>query len=152
MLTGDSKKVAEPIAKELNIDEVYSELLPDGKVEKVEELIKNKSENEKLIFAGDGINDAPVLAMSDIGVAMGFGSDAAIEAADVILMTDEPSKISKSIKISKRTMKKIKQNIVFAICVKLLVLLLTALGLTSMWAAVFADVGVTLIAILNVAI
>ncbi len=152
MLTGDSKKVAEPIAKELNIDEVYSELLPDGKVEKVEELIKNKSENEKLIFAGDGINDAPVLAMSDVGVAMGFGSDAAIEAADVILMTDEPSKISTSIKISKRTMKKIKQNIVFAICVKLAVLILTAFGLSSMWAAVFADVGVTILAILNVAI
>ena len=150
MLTGDKKQVAEAVAKELKMDEVYAELLPDGKVEKVEELLKSKTENAKLVFAGDGINDAPVLALSDIGIAMGgVGSDAAIEAADVVIMTDEPSKISKAIQIAKKTMRIVKENIWFAITVKILVLILTAIGVVSMWWAVFADVGVSIIAILN---
>lgn len=150
MLTGDKKQVAEAVAKELKLDEVYAELLPDGKVEKVEELLKSKTENAKLVFAGDGINDAPVLALSDIGIAMGgVGSDAAIEAADVVIMTDEPSKISKAIQIAKKTMRIVKENIWFAITVKILVLILTAIGVVSMWWAVFADVGVSIIAILN---
>ncbi len=150
MLTGDKKQVAEAVAKELKMDEVYAELLPDGKVEKVEELLKNKTENGKLVFAGDGINDAPVLALSDIGIAMGgVGSDAAIEAADVVIMTDEPSKISKAIQIAKKTMRIVKENIYFAIIVKILILILTAIGIVSMWWAVFADVGVSIIAILN---
>ena len=150
MLTGDKKEVGESIAKELGIDTVYSELLPDQKVEKVEELMKEKSKKGKLVFVGDGINDAPVLAISDIGIAMGaLGSDAAIEAADVVIMTDEPSKIDNAIKISKKTMRIVKQNIVFAIFVKVLVLLLTAIGLGTMWEAVFADVGVLVLAIIN---
>ncbi len=150
MLTGDKKQVAEAVAKELKMDEVYAELLPDGKVEKVEELLKSKTENAKLVFAGDGINDAPVLALSDIGIAMGgVGSDAAIEAADVVIMTDEPSKISKAIQIAKKTMRIVKENIYFAIIVKILILILTAIGIVSMWWAVFADVGVSIIAILN---
>ncbi len=150
MLTGDKKQVAEAVAKELKLDEVYAELLPDGKVEKVEELLKSKTENAKLVFAGDGINDAPVLALSDIGIAMGgVGSDAAIEAADVVIMTDEPSKISKAIQIAKKTMRIVKENIYFAIIVKILILILTAIGIVSMWWAVFADVGVSIIAILN---
>lgn len=150
MLTGDKKQVAEAVAKELKMDEVYAELLPDGKVEKVEELLKKKTENGKLVFAGDGINDAPVLALSDIGIAMGgVGSDAAIEAADVVIMTDEPSKISKAIQIAKKTMRIVKENIYFAIIVKILILILTAIGIVSMWWAVFADVGVSIIAILN---
>ena len=150
MLTGDKKQVAEAVAKELKMDEVYAELLPDGKVEKVEELLKSKTENAKLVFAGDGINDAPVLALSDIGIAMGgVGSDAAIEAADVVIMTDEPSKISKAIQIAKKTMKIVHENIWFAITVKILVLILTAIGVVSMWWAVFADVGVSVLAILN---
>ncbi len=150
MLTGDKKEVGERVAKELGLDKVYTELLPDGKVEKVEELIKNKSEKGKLVFIGDGINDAPVLALSDIGIAMGgLGSDAAIEAADIVIMTDEPSKIGTAIKISKKTMSIVKQNIVFAIAVKVLVLILSAFGISTMWEAVFADVGVSVLAIIN---
>ena len=150
MLTGDKKAVGESVAKELGLDEVYTELLPNNKVEKVEELMKSKSEKGKLAFVGDGINDAPVLAISDIGIAMGgLGSDAAIEAADVVLMTDEPSKVVDAIKISKKTLKIVKQNIIFAIAVKILVLILSAIGLSNMWQAVFADVGVSVLAILN---
>ncbi len=150
MLSGDKKEVAESISKELGMDGVYSELLPTDKVEKFEELLKNKSKNSKIAFAGDGINDAPVLALADIGIAMGaLGSDSAIEAADIVIMTDEPSKIVTAIKLSKKTMKIVKENIVLAIFVKVLVLLLTALGITSMWWAVFADVGVSIIAIIN---
>lgn len=150
MLTGDKKEVGEKVASELKLDKVYTELLPDGKVQKVEELIKEKSEKGKLVFVGDGINDAPVLALSDIGIAMGgLGSDAAIEAADIVIMTDEPSKISTAIKISKKTMKIVKQNIIFAITVKVLVLILTAFGIGTMWEAVFADVGVSVLAIIN---
>ena len=150
MLTGDRKQVGEAVAKELGIDKVYTELLPDGKVEKVEELLKEKSPKGKLAFVGDGINDAPVLAISDIGIAMGaLGSDAAIEAADVVLMTDEPSKIVDAIHLSKKTMRIVKENIVFAILVKVIVLILSAFGLSTMWEAVFADVGVSIIAIIN---
>ena len=150
MLTGDRKNVGENVAKELKMDEVYSELLPNDKVEKVEELMKQKSEKGKLAFVGDGLNDAPVLAISDIGIAMGgLGSDAAIEAADIVIMTDEPSKISNAIQISKKTMNIVKQNIVFAITIKILVLILTAFGMSTMWQAVFADVGVSVLAILN---
>ena len=150
MLSGDKKEVAESISKELEIDKVYSELLPDGKVEKLEELLKNKSTKGKIAFVGDGINDAPVLALADIGIAMGaLGSDSAIEAADVVIMTDEPSKIITAINISKKTMRIVKENIVFAITVKILILILTAMGITSMWWAVFADVGVSIIAIVN---
>ena len=150
MLTGDKKEVGEQVAKKLGIDKVYTELLPDGKVEKVEELMKEKSQKGKLAFVGDGINDAPVLALSDIGIAMGgLGSDSAIEAADIVIMTDEPSKIVNAIKISKKTMRIVKQNIIFAIAIKIAVLILSALGLSTMWEAVFADVGVSIIAILN---
>ena len=150
MLTGDKKAVANSVAKELQIDEVYAELLPDGKVEKVEQLLKSKSLKGKLVFVGDGINDAPVLALSDIGIAMGaLGSDAAIEAADVVIMTDEPSKVGKAIEISKKTMKIVKENIIFAIAVKVIVLVLGACGVATMWEAVFADVGVSILAILN---
>ena len=150
MLTGDRKAVGENVAKQLGIDKVYTELLPDGKVEKVEELLKVKSEKGKLAFVGDGINDAPVLALADIGIAMGgLGSDAAIEAADVVLMTDEPSKIVDAIHLSKRTMRIVRENIVFAISVKVLVLILSALGISTLWEAVFADVGVSIIAIIN---
>lgn len=150
MLTGDKKKIGESVAKELGIDEVYTELLPSGKVEKVEELLKCKDANSKLAFVGDGINDAPVLAISDIGIAMGgLGSDAAIEAADVVLMTDEPSKIIEAIKISRKTMRIVKQNIVFAISIKVIVLILSAFGLSNMWEAVLADVGVSVLAIIN---
>lgn len=150
MLTGDKKEVADSVAKELGIEEVYSELLPGDKVDQVERLLAAKSEKGRLIFVGDGINDAPVLARADIGVAMGgLGSDAAIEAADVVIMTDEPSKIAKAIRISKKTLVIVRQNIVFAIGVKILVLLLAAAGIATMWAAVFADVGVAVIAILN---
>ena len=150
MLTGDKRKVGENVAEKLGIDEVYTELLPSDKVEKVENLMKNKSENGKLAFIGDGINDAPVLAISDIGIAMGgLGSDAAIEAADVVLMTDEPSRVVDAIKISKKTMTIVKQNIIFAISIKLIVLILSAIGISNMWQAVFADVGVSILAILN---
>ena len=150
MLTGDHEKISASVAKELNLDEYYAELLPQDKVSIVEQLMKEKSSSGKLVFVGDGINDAPVLALSDIGVAMGgLGSDAAIEAADVIIMTDEPSKIANSIKISRKTMRIVRQNIVFAIAVKIGVLALSAFGIASMWSAVFADVGVSIIAILN---
>ena len=150
MLTGDRKTVGEAVAKELKLDKVYAELLPDGKVEKVEEILKEKTGKGKLIFVGDGINDAPVLALADIGIAMGaLGSDAAIEAADIVIMTDEPSKISNAIKLSKKTMRIVKENIIFAIAIKVAVLILSALGLSTMWEAVFADVGVSIIAIIN---
>ena len=150
MLTGDKKEVGESVAKELGIDKVYAELLPADKVQKVEELLKTKSQKGKLAFIGDGINDAPVLTLADIGIAMGgLGADSAIEAADIVIMTDEPSKIIKSIKLSKKTMRIVKENIVFAISVKILVLILAAFGLSTMWEAVFADVGVSIIAILN---
>ena len=150
MLTGDRKNIGEAVAKEIGIDKVYSELLPDGKVEKVEELLKTKSPKGKLAFVGDGINDAPVLAMADIGIAMGgLGADSAIEAADIVIMTDQPSKIISAMKLSKKTMRIVRENIIFAIAVKVLVLILTAFGLSTMWQAVFADVGVSVIAILN---
>lgn len=150
MLTGDLDNVTSDIAKELNIDKYYAELLPDEKVEKMKDLDKIKSKKGKLIFVGDGINDAPVLNLADIGIAMGgIGSDAAIEAADVVIMNDEPSKIIDAIKISKRTLKIVKQNIIFAIAVKVIVLLLGSLGIANMWEAVFADVGVSVIAVLN---
>ena len=150
MLTGDKKEVGEYVAKMLGIEKVYTELLPDGKVEKVEELMREKSEKGKLVFVGDGINDAPVLAVSDIGIAMGgLGSDAAIEVADVVFMTDEPSKIVDTIYLSKKTMRIVKENIIFAIMVKMLVLVLSALGISTMWEAVFADVSVSVIAIIN---
>ena len=150
MLTGDRKEVGEAVAKEIGLDKVYTELLPDGKVEKVEELLKYKSNRGRLIFVGDGINDAPVLAISDIGIAMGkLGADSAIEAADVVIMTDETSKIISAIKLSKKTMRIVKENILFAISVKVAVLILAALGISTMWQAVFADVGVSVLAILN---
>lgn len=150
MLTGDIRSVAEKTAAALGIDSVYSELLPAGKVEKVEEILARKPEKEKLVFAGDGINDAPVLSRADIGIAMGaMGSDAAIEAADVVLMDDDPLKISKAIRISRKCMRIVYQNIVFAIGVKLLCLLLGAVGLADMWLAIFADVGVMILAVLN---
>ena len=150
MLTGDNQSVGTKVAKELGLDQVYSELLPADKVEKLEELITQKSQNGKLAFVGDGINDAPVLARADIGIAMGgLGSDAAIEAADIVIMTDEPSKIATAINISKKTLKIANQNIVVAIGIKILVLILSALGITTMWSAIFADVGVTILAVLN---
>ena len=150
MLTGDRKVVGEDVGKKLGLDKVYTELLPTGKVEKVEELLKEKSKKGKLAFVGDGINDAPVLAISDIGIAMGgIGSDSTIEAADIVLMTDELEKIVEAINLSKRTMKIVKQNIIFAIFVKILVLILSACGISTMWEAVFADVGVSIIAIIN---
>ncbi|MDU2643527.1 MAG: heavy metal translocating P-type ATPase [Negativicoccus succinicivorans] len=150
MLTGDNKSIGSKVAKELGLDKVYAELLPADKVEKLEELFSQKSKKGKLAFVGDGINDAPVLARADIGIAMGgLGSDAAIEAADVVIMTDEPSKIATAMKISKKTLKIAHQNIVFAIGIKIIVLILSAFGITTMWAAIFADVGVTIIAVLN---
>lgn len=150
MLTGDSNLVGEKVAKDLGLDEAYTELLPDQKVDKLEEIDKEKSPKGKIVFVGDGINDAPVLARADIGIAMGgLGSDAAIEAADVVIMTDEPSKIASAIKIAKRTKGIIYQNIVFALGIKALVLILGAFGLATMWEAVFADVGVAVIAVLN---
>ena len=150
MLTGDSKKVAESVAGNLVIDEYFSELLPQEKVLKVEGLLASKNKDENLAFVGDGINDAPVLARSDIGIAMGAcGSDAAIEASDVVLMDDNPLKIAKAIKISKKCMNIVRENIIFALSVKFICLVLGALGFANMWVAVFADVGVMLIAILN---
>lgn len=150
MLTGDSKKVGENVAKILNLDEFYSELLPQDKVKILEDILHKKNENEKIAFVGDGINDAPALTRADIGIAMGaMGSDAAIEAADVILMDDDPAKIPTALKISKKCLKIVKENIYFSIGVKILVLILGAFGLASMWAAIFADVGVTVIAVLN---
>lgn len=150
MLTGDSKTVADQVASELGIREVYSELLPADKVEKVEELLKQKGAKENLAFVGDGINDAPVLSRADIGIAMGaLGSDAAIEAADIVLMDDDPKKIAKAIKISRKCLRIVYENIYFAIGVKLICLLLGALGIANMWVAIFADVGVMVIAVLN---
>ena len=150
MLTGDQKSVGELVAKKLGINHVYTELLPADKVRKLEEIMLGRSRNGKVAFVGDGVNDAPVLARADIGIAMGgLGSDAAIEAADVVVMTDEPAKIVTAIKIAKRTVRIAKQNIVFALSVKAAVLVLGALGLANMWAAVFADVGVSVLAILN---
>ena len=150
MLTGDIKKVADSIGQKLGLDAVYSNLLPGDKVEKVEELLSSKPEHAKLAFVGDGINDAPVLSRADIGIAMGaMGSDAAIEAADIVLMDDDPMQIPKAIKISKKCLRIVYENIVFAIGVKLICLLLGALGLTNMWMAIFADVGVMVIAVLN---
>lgn len=150
MLTGDMKNVAEQVAQELGIDEVYSELLPADKVTKVEELLAVTGKNEKLAFVGDGINDAPVLSRADIGIAMGaLGSDAAIEAADIVLMDDDPRKIAKAIKISRKCLRIVYENIIFAIGVKIVCLILGALGIAGMWAAIFADVGVMVIAVLN---
>lgn len=150
MLTGDTKIAGEKAAIELGLNKVYAELLPVDKIEKVEELMSQKSPKGKLAFVGDGINDAPVLARADIGIAMGgLGSDAAIEAADIVIMTDEPSKIAEAMKISQKTLRIASQNIIFAISVKVIILILSALGFATMWAAVFADVGVAFIAILN---
>ena len=150
MLTGDMKNVAEQVAQELGIDEVYSELLPADKVTKVEELLAVTGKNEKLAFVGDGINDAPVLSRADIGIAMGaLGSDAAIEAADIVLMDDDPRKIAKAIKISRKCLRIVYENIIFAIGVKIVCLILGTLGIAGMWAAIFADVGVMVIAVLN---
>ena len=150
MLTGDSKKVADAAASELGIDEVYSELLPADKVAKVEELLSKKPKKDKLAFVGDGINDAPVLTRSDIGIAMGaLGSDAAIEAADVVLMDDDPLKISKAIRISRKCLGIVYQNIVFALVIKFACLGLGAVGIANMWFAIFADVGVMILAVLN---
>ena len=150
MLTGDSPKVAEKVGQALGLDEIHAGLLPADKVARMEALMKRTSNKGKLAFVGDGINDAPVLARADIGIAMGgLGSDAAIEAADIVIMTDEPSKIAAAIAISEKTLRIVHQNIVFALGVKAVVLLLGALGFASMWAAVFADVGVSVIAILN---
>ena len=150
MLTGDAKKVAEQVAASLEIDQVYSELLPADKVAKVEELLKIKGARDKLAFVGDGINDAPVLSRADIGIAMGaMGSDAAIEAADVVLMDDDPMKIATAIKISRKCLKIVYQNISVAIGVKLICLILGAVGIANMWLAIFADVGVMILAVLN---
>ena len=150
MLTGDSKRVADQVAEELGIQEVYSELLPADKVSRVEELLNQKSEKDKLAFVGDGINDAPVLSRADIGIAMGaLGSDAAIEAADIVLMDDDPLKISKAIKIARKCIRIVYENIYFAIGIKVLCLILGALGIANMWVAIFADVGVMIIAVLN---
>lgn len=150
MLTGDSKKVADAVAKELGADEVYSELLPADKVSQVERLLADKGEKEKLAFVGDGINDAPVLSRADIGIAMGaLGSDAAIEAADIVLMDDDPMKISKAIKISSKCLRIVNENIYFALGVKALCLILGAVGIANMWVAIFADVGVMVLAVLN---
>ena len=150
MLTGDSKRVADQVAGELGIQEVYSELLPADKVSRVEELLNQKSEKDKLAFVGDGINDAPVLSRADIGIAMGaLGSDAAIEAADIVLMDDDPLKISKAIKIARKCIRIVYENIYFAIGIKILCLILGALGIANMWAAIFADVGVMILAVLN---
>jgi Cd2+/Zn2+-exporting ATPase len=150
MLTGDSKSVGEKVARELALDKVYTELLPADKVDKLEELFLLKSKKGKLAFVGDGINDAPVLARADIGIAMGgLGSDAAIEAADIVLMTDEPSKIATAMRVAKKTLKISNQNVTLAIGIKVVVLILSAMGITTMWAAIFGDVGVTILAILN---
>ena len=150
MLTGDRKDIGEYVASELGLDEVHAELLPADKVDCVETLLQQKSARGVLAFVGDGVNDAPVLSRADVGIAMGgLGSDAAIEAADVVLMDDQPSKLSDAIRIAKKTLRIVRQNIVFALGVKLLVLALGAYGMANMWEAVFADVGVAVIAILN---
>ena len=150
MLTGDAKRVADKVAADLGIDEVHSELLPGDKVAMVEKLLSQKNEKEKLAFVGDGINDAPVLSRADIGIAMGaMGSDAAIEAADIVLMDDDPLKIAKAIRIARKCMRIVYENIYFAIGVKVICLILGALGIANMWVAIFADVGVMVIAVLN---
>ena len=150
MLTGDAKKVGEAVAKEIGIDEVHAELLPGDKVTAVEELLASKPENSVLAFVGDGINDAPVLTRADVGIAMGaLGSDAAIEAADVVLMDDDPKKIALAIRIAKKCMRIVYENIWFAIGVKVICLVLGALGIANMWIAIFADVGVMILAVLN---
>ncbi|OYD56199.1 heavy metal translocating P-type ATPase, partial [Fictibacillus aquaticus] len=150
MLTGDVASVGKAVGRELGIDEVYTELLPHQKVEEIEKLDKQKLSKEKVIFVGDGINDTPVLARADVGIAMGgLGSDAAIEAADIVIMTDEPSKIPEAIKVAKRTRRIVWQNIVFALGIKSIFLIFGAFGIATMWEAVFSDVGVTLLAVLN---
>ena len=150
MLTGDKRVVALDVSKKLGIDLSYFELLPQDKAKKVEEILNNKSSNSIVAFVGDGINDAPVLALADIGISMGMvGADSAIEASDVVIMTDELSKIVSAMKISKKTIRIVKENIIFAIFIKIAVLILAALGISSMWQAVFADVGVSIIAVLN---
>lgn len=150
MLTGDRKSVGLSVRESLNIDEVYTDLLPQDKVKKLEELLNNKKDNNKVAFVGDGINDAPVLALADIGIAMGgLGADSAIEASDIVIMTDEPKKIVSAIKLSHKTMRIVKENIIFAILIKVAVLILAAVGVSTMWEAVFADVGVSIIAIIN---
>lgn len=150
MLTGDDEKIGKSVAEELQLDKYYAQLLPDQKVEKVELLDSKKRPGSKLAFVGDGINDAPVLARADVGIAMGgLGSDAAIEAADVVLMTDEPSKLVDAIEVAKATKQIVMQNIVIALGIKSVFLILGALGIAGMWEAVFGDVGVTIIAVLN---
>lgn len=150
MLTGDAKNVADYVAEELGIDEVHSELLPADKVTKVEAMLAEKGEKEKLVFVGDGVNDAPVLSRADVGIAMGaIGSDAAIEAADIVLMDDDPAKIAKAMKHSKKCMRIVYQNIYFAIGIKVLCLIFVAIGAANMWLAIFADVGVMVIAVIN---
>lgn len=150
MLTGDNKKTGETIAEDLKLDRVYAELLPADKVDKLEEIMSGMSGNDKLVYAGDGINDAPVLARADVGIAMGgLGSDAAIEAADIVIMTDEPSKIPEAMEISRKIIGIAYQNVIFALSIKIIILILSALGITNLWAAIFGDVGVTILAILN---
>ena len=150
MLTGDAKAVGESVAKDLGLDEAYTQLLPGDKVDRVEALLSEKSPKGKLAVVGDGINDAPVLSRADVGIAMGgMGSDAAIEAADVVFMDDKPSKLADAIRIARKTRAIVRQNVVFALAVKLLVMVLGAFGVANMWEAVFADVGVSVIAILN---
>lgn len=150
MLTGDREAVAQRVSKDLGLDEYHAELLPADKVSQVERLLKEKNSDGTLVFVGDGINDAPVLARADVGIAMGaMGSDAAIEAADVVLMDDQPSKIAKAVKIARRTLSISKQNIVFAIAVKIAILALAAVGLAPMWLAVFGDTGVLILCVLN---
>ena len=150
MLTGDLKAVADKVGSDLGLDEVYSELLPADKVTHVEELLSSKKKGENLAFVGDGINDAPVLSRADIGIAMGaMGSDAAVEAADIVIMDDDPSKISMAMRISRKCLRIVYENIVFALAVKFVCLILGALGIANMWIAIFADVGVMVIAVLN---
>ena len=150
MLTGDTEESGLAVAKELNIDKAYTQLLPIDKVDKIEDIIEQKTKNKSVIFVGDGINDAPVLTRADVGIAMGgLGSDAAIEAADVVIMDDKPTKVATAIKIAKQTLTIVKENIAFALGIKVLFLILGAFGFVTMWGAVFADVGVTLIAVLN---
>ena len=150
MLTGDDDKTAESVANKLGIDEVYAELLPQDKVTELEKQLKQKDSSETLAFVGDGINDAPVLSLADVGIAMGsLGSDAAIEAADIVLMDDDPLKIAKAIKIANKCMRIVYENIIFAITVKIITLILSAFGIAEMWLAIFADVGVMIIAVIN---
>ena len=150
MLTGDRREVAKDVAEKLGIGDFHAELLPDGKVEHVKALLESKEPGTSLLFVGDGINDAPVMALADVGIAMGgLGSDAALEAADVVLMDDKPSKVALAVRIARRTLGIARQNVTFAIGVKIAVLLLAAFGVATMWMAVFADVGVTVLAVLN---